>query len=101
MMKKLLFLGLAFSASVGVSSAQKARFTEANLGPKVPAAQLRKGDAYYSESTSAVKGPTSNQKINARGTIGTKIGKSFYDLPSTAAVANRIIRHTDGSVSAV
>src|SRR5690606_30110546 len=27
--------------------------------------------------------------------------KSFYDLPSNAAVANRIIRHTDGSVSAV
>jgi hypothetical protein len=32
---------------------------------------------------------------------GTQIGKTFYDLQSNVSVGNRIVRHSDGTVSAV
>jgi hypothetical protein len=100
MMKKLLFLGLAFSASVGVSNAQTARLKASALGPKVPVASELNEDAYFN-GTRTPKAPSNNMKINARGSFGTKIGKSYYDLPSNNATPNRTLVHADGSISAV
>jgi hypothetical protein len=99
MMKKLLFLGLAFSASVGVSSAQKARQIVAQTGPVA----LIKADRNGKTATASTKDqPTpNNQKTNVTGSFGIKVGKSYYDLPSNSSVPNRVLRHNDGTVSVV
>ncbi|MFC5271284.1 T9SS type A sorting domain-containing protein [Adhaeribacter terreus] len=101
MMKKLLFLGLAFSASVGVSSAQKARQIVAKTGPVALMKADRDGKTGTSGNSTAKDRPGSNQKTNVTGSFGTKVGKSYYDLPSNSSVANRTLRHSDGTVSVV
>ncbi|MBK0403284.1 T9SS type A sorting domain-containing protein [Adhaeribacter sp. BT258] len=100
-MKKLLFLGLAFSASVGVSSAQKARQIVDKAGPAALIKADRNGNTGTSGNSVAKERPASNQKTNVKGNIGTKIGKTWYDLPSNSSVPNRTLRHSDGTVSAV
>ncbi|MDX5347794.1 MAG: T9SS type A sorting domain-containing protein [Hymenobacteraceae bacterium] len=58
MMKKLLFLGLIFSAGMGVSEAQTI------------------------------------------GSYGDRIGKTWYDLQTNTSTANRLVRNSDGTLSA-
>lgn len=98
MMKNLLLLGLAFTASVGAADAQNQK---ANLRGKklvaVPIATKLDGDAYFTGSRTAST-PAKNHKVMA-GSWGTQIGKTYYDLPSNSAVANRIVRNADGTIS--
>ena len=98
MMKNLLLLGLAFTASVGAADAQKANLRGKKL-VAVPIASRLDGDAYFTGSRTAST-PAKNQKVMA-GAWGTQIGKTYYDLPSNSAVADRIVRNADGTLSAV
>ncbi len=100
-MKNLLLLGLAFTATVGTADAQKAK---ANLRGKnlvaVPYAPQLDGDAYYTGTRSTkASASKANNKVMA-GSWGTQIGRTYYDLPSNAAVANRLVRNADGTLSA-
>jgi hypothetical protein len=99
MMKKLLLLGLAFSAGVGVTNAQNARLRLTNLQKASDATQLA-GDAFFS-GTRTTSAASQNNKSMTAGSFGTQIGHSYYDLPSNSSMANRIIRHSDGTISAV
>ena len=98
-MKKLLLLGLAFSAGVGVTNAQNARIRPTNL-QKAPDATQLAGDAFFS-GTRTPSAASQNNKSMSAGSFGTQIGHSYYDLPSNSSVPNRILRHSDGTISAV
>jgi hypothetical protein len=98
MMKNLLLLGLAFTAGIGVADAQKARVRVANA-IAVPIEGKLDGDAYYLGDRKS-QTPSKSHKTTAAGFFGTQIGKTYYDLPSNAASANRIVRNSDGTISA-
>src|SRR6478752_2960167 len=100
MMKNLLLLGLAFTASVGAADAQnqKAKLRGKTL-VAVPIASKLDGDAYFTGSRTAPATPAKNHKVMA-GSWGTQIGHTYYDLPSNSAVADRIVRNSDGTISA-
>ncbi|KAA9340294.1 T9SS type A sorting domain-containing protein [Adhaeribacter soli] len=100
MMKKLLFLGLAFSASLGVNAqdALKAR-VDRNALKAAAATKHIPGETSTSKPTKA--NASNSKKAQAPGSLGTQIGKTYYDLMSNSSVGNRTLRHADGTISAV
>ena len=100
MMKNLLLLGLAFTASLGAANAQRA-----NLRPKNPQAAVKLagqgGEALLNAKSNpgnTTVAPVKNKRVMP-GAWGTQIGHTYYDLPSNGATANRIVRNSDGTLS--
>ncbi len=55
--------------------------------------------AGYENGGAAVKGPGGNQTATSNN--GVVIGTTTYDLQTNASVQNRLVRHADGTLSAV
>src|SRR5687767_6213184 len=99
MMKNLLLLGLAFTAGIGMADAQKARVRPSNV-VAVPIGEAKYNGDANSYGPKKAQAPSANSKTNAKGFLGIQIGRTYYDLPSNAASANRIVRNSDGTISA-
>jgi hypothetical protein len=99
MMKNLLVLGFALATATGAANAQTGRVLSAEKTP-VPFSAKLDGDAYFTGTRTPSKA-SNTHKISSPGFYGIQIGKSWYDLPSNSASPNRIVRHNDGTVSAV
>src|SRR5688572_158588 len=98
MMKNLLLLGLAFTASLGAADAQKANQRVRPVGNIVETPALLNNSLRNTAQNNATKGKDAkNQKVMF--SFGTQIGRTYYDLQTNSASGNRVIRNADGSVS--
>jgi hypothetical protein len=99
MMKNLLLLGLAFTASLGAVDAQKANQKVRPIGNVLETPALSNNANRNTTPNTNTKGKDGkNQK--SMFSFGTQIGHTYYDLQTNSSSGNRVIRHGDGSISA-
>jgi hypothetical protein len=100
MNRQILLLGLALASGVGISNAQSKLVRKANVQHAVPRSGIA-GDAYLYGSQPTPGAAPATAKSMSPGSYGTQIGHTYYDLMTNSASGNRIVRNSDGTISAV
>ncbi len=101
MHKKLLLLILVALITSNAAKAQREKLRGHRLVAISVSQQPEKVSSKSQQTLPATQISNNANKNSAPGSLGTQIGKTYYDLPTNGAMGNRILRHPDGTVSAV